>query len=139
MQCRKGKNTDPTEESKSPSQRVSLKSSKLDNDRTGHLVPQTSQSEFLYGFRKVQALHDHFGGDAREDDEEGGGEDGGDDKQIWHDDFCDGEFKKVHFLQDQDIGMESKLGFLLGFKRGNAKDDRVSTLISNFLPLLLWK
>lgn len=50
-------------------------------------MSQTSQLVFLYGFRKVQALHDHLKGEDEGDCE--GGEGGGDDgvRQIWQADF----------------------------------------------------
>lgn len=63
----------------------------------------------LYGFRKVQALHDHVGvKEVEEEDEEeednaaDGNSDDSDEKQIWQVDFCGG-LRKVHLLQDHDI------------------------------------
>lgn len=104
LQGCKGKNTDPTEESAFASSLTSIKSLKLESDRAGALVPQSSQSEFLNGLRKVQALQDHL--EIVEEEEDGGGGDEGD-RQILQAAFWEDGFRKVHFLQDQlDIAKE---------------------------------
>lgn len=64
----------------------SVKSSKPRREDVGDRVPQMSQTEFLYVFKKVHALQAHFGS-SLEEIERGGDEEEGIDtgaKQIIH-------------------------------------------------------
>ncbi|KAL6992799.1 hypothetical protein U1Q18_010914 [Sarracenia purpurea var. burkii] len=104
---RRGKKTDPIDESNSSSSRI-------DGDEDDALVPQTSQLALRYGFRKVQALQDHLGavGADEEGDEEGDGwednEEDDEEKQIWQVDLCEGALMKVHREQVQAIDLRGK-------------------------------
>lgn len=102
---RRGKKTDPTEESGLLISPESVKSSKPRREDVGNRVPQTLQIEFLYVFKKVQALQAHFASSLVEIARgEGGDEEGRDAgaKQIMQLSFREGELRKVHLLQDQE-------------------------------------
>lgn len=125
LQLRKGKNTDPIEESKPLSATMGSKSSKLDSEEGNALVPQISQTSDPNVLEKVQALQGHV----RDEDEDEVGDGDDDDereRQIWQIDFCDGGLRKVHFEHAHSIDLNARaldfLGFLKRWKESSEEE-----------------